>query len=130
MFVRWQRRTRGRTYWGKLHPASGGDALVATLMKSVRIEGKPRQQVIAYLGTARTVGHQIHFWQEALKRLDEVTLTPEDRRKTIEQVAAKVGWLTREEVQRHISTLVQLWGDRASEFVKPRDFEPLHEVTT
>ena len=128
MFVRWQQRKRGRTYWSGFHPAHAGDALVATLIKSVRIDGKPRQQVIAYLGTARTEGHQIHFWQDVLKRLDGVELTPEDRGKAVEQIAAKVGWLTREQVQGHITALIELWGAQASEYVKPSEFEPLREA--
>ncbi len=128
MFVRWQRRARGRVYFGKLHPAQCGDALIATLMRAKRVDGKPISEVIAYLGTARTVGHQINFWQQVLKRLKGVELTPADRAKTLEQVAAKVGWLTREQVQDHVTTLIEIWGEQASERVKPEDFEPLIEV--
>ncbi len=128
MFVRWQRRARGRNYWGEFHPSDSGDAYVAMLVESVRIEGKPRQKTVAYLGTVRSEADSINSWQTVLKRLDQSGLSPDMRRQAVEGIAKRIGWLTRDQVQAHINFLIGLWGARAAEYVKPAEFECLGEV--
>ncbi len=128
MFVRWQRRARGRNYWGEFHPADNGDAYVGMLVESVRVEGKPRQKVLAYLGTVRAEADPINSWQAVLKRLDQSGLSPEVRGQAVEGIAKRIGWLSRDQVQERIKFLIGLWGARAAEYVKPAEFESLGEV--
>ena len=98
------------------------------LVESVRVEGKPRQKVVAYLGTVRAEGDPINSWQSVLKRLDQASLSPDVRRQAVEGIAKRIGWLTRDQVQARITFLIGLWGSRAAEHVKPAEFECLGEV--
>lgn len=79
MFVRWKRRAKSRR-----KRLTGETALSAYLVSSERVEGKPRQRVVAYLGSIREnathyVGHQMGFWEAAAPTLDRLELDPETR---------------------------------------------------
>ena len=62
MYVKWQVKKRSSAWHSR------GNLLTATLVECRRIEGKPRQQVVAYLGSVRLdyVGQHTEF--QALKR--------------------------------------------------------------
>lgn len=80
MFVRWKITRRARE-WKLVDKQHGHyqpvNLLAAYLVESTRIEGKPRQKIIAYLGSIKDtrlayVTHQHYFWtraQAALHRL-------------------------------------------------------------
>ena len=103
MFVKWQkRRSTGDppyddkdTYW----QSYAGDLLMASVVESKRVDGKPRQQLITYLGSirenfaqgdSRNVVRQDDFWLCASKNLEKSgnRITKEDRAK-IEAALAK-----------------------------------------
>ncbi len=72
MFVRWQVRSRKRR--------GGSPLLTAVLVESRRVDGQPRQRVIAYLGGIREryiderEKEHIAFWTRVDDRLDELGL--------------------------------------------------------
>ena len=94
MFVRWQRKTRARTSdWGPL--------LCAVLVESHRIDGKPRQQTVAYLGSIREglvnfVTRRGYFWRDVTQTLDGLgeRVSRDDRAKIEASISEKVPALT------------------------------------
>jgi hypothetical protein len=97
MFVRWQ------TYQSQWRD----DRLRAVLVESVRIDGKPRQKHIAFLGSIQSDDLDKaarYFWRNVtltLKRLGN-RVSPEDYERIIASIATKVGGrpLTDEELER------------------------------
>jgi len=97
MYVRWQRRARSkRRAYGM--PEGRAVLLVAHIVESTRIEGKPRQHTVAYLGSIRedfcsADAHpyrRARFWKEISAKLDALNL-PSDTRNQIEaKLGAKV----------------------------------------
>ncbi len=89
MYVRWQRRRRVRK--GRKSPL-----LTAVLVESRRVNGQPRQHVVAYLGGIREayidVSEWQHraFWRRVDDRLDELELDPDTRARIEASVAARV----------------------------------------
>jgi hypothetical protein len=88
MFVRWKRRPAGwRSYW------RGHIRKKAVLVRSVRRDGKPRQEIIACLGTLiegheRNTSYLVSFWRTADAALDR--LDPSIRKQAREQLQAVV----------------------------------------
>ena len=81
MFVRWKRRKLKKRW-------RPGYAHYAQLVESRRIDGKPRQRVIKYLGAVRnpeqlSPGQRFGFWDTANKALSELDLDG-DARQAIE----------------------------------------------
>jgi hypothetical protein len=58
----------------------------AYLMKSVRVDGKPKQQTIAYLGSATT---PVWFWTSAEEKLATLDLSDQDKAKIYQALEAK-----------------------------------------
>ena len=108
MYVRWQRKRRvDKDGWGAL--------LTATLVESRRIDGKPRQHSIAYLGSIREgliergLSRHGYFWRDATERLDQLDMTHGQREKIETALALRVRRLTdseRAEVNRRLGS----WG--------------------
>jgi hypothetical protein len=94
MFVRWQ------TYQSQWRD----DRLRAVLVESVRIDGKPRQKHIAFLGSiaSNSLGKPgPRFWYDVtakLKRLGN-RIGPEDYERIIASITAKVGGLAMTEAE-------------------------------
>jgi hypothetical protein len=83
MFVRWKRTKRLRRRRSTVRE-TGRLALVAMLVQAERRDGKPRQRVVAYLGTIGTdrLGHPYPrrwFWEKCDARLGSLTLEPAER---------------------------------------------------
>lgn len=83
MFVRWKRTKRLKRR-GITVKETGRVALVAMLVRSERREGKPRQTVVAYLGSIGTdrLGDAYPrrwFWEKCDARLAVLALEPADR---------------------------------------------------
>jgi hypothetical protein len=105
MFVRWQRRKR----------RDGVTRLNAVLCESRRVDGKPRQEHVAYLAAiddvwleqpaddpdANLARHE--FWEKAEKRLGPLgnRLAPEDHHKIRDQLNAKVPMADRDAAWKH-----------------------------
>lgn len=93
MYVRWQRKQRADS-------DGYGALLTATLVESRRINGKPRQRSIAYLGSIRegkierVLSHHGYFWRDATKRLDLLDMTRGQRDKIETALVSRVRRLT------------------------------------
>jgi hypothetical protein len=79
MYVRWKRRARKRTLAGE-----STQLLTATLVESRRVDGKPRQHIVAYLGSIHDVQLKYplpseRFWRAASNRLDALGLHDVER---------------------------------------------------
>lgn len=99
MFVRWRRKRRKDQRTGEYAPFGnhGGRVPVyapdwlhsASLVESVRIDGKPRQRTIGYLGSIRERfldpasphhnAHCVYFWRKVDAALDALALPDADR---------------------------------------------------
>ena len=94
MYVKWQRRSRKR----------GGDypLLTAVLVESRRVDGKPRQNHVAYLASIRerSIGEpgRAHdgFWASVEANLDALELDNETRMKIEASIAERVPRMTAE----------------------------------
>lgn len=77
MYVRWKKRMRSRR-----HRPTGEHMLTAMLVVSKRIDGKPRQHILAYLGTiserhTTAYYHQLDFWTSAVPHINSLNLDAE-----------------------------------------------------
>ena len=73
-------RRRGRS----VQRLTGGTSLTAVLVESRRVDSKPRQRIVSYLGTIRESGlphyyHRVDFWRSVQTHLDRLALAPEAR---------------------------------------------------
>jgi hypothetical protein len=109
MFVRWQCYKPTRLNSVKELHGWGGQHWHAILVKAVRVDGKPRQQHIAYLGgiTEGRIKQQKpvvfqKFWKKVFERLDTLgnRIPPEDRAKIIATIAKKIPIQTMEEIRQ------------------------------
>jgi hypothetical protein len=101
MYVRWKRRPIKKRNISDPNPHQ----LAAYLVESRRVDGKPRQRTVAYLGgiSERFLGEPAHrhwFWKDLAQRLDTLAL-PQSERETIEAALARaVARLTAEEEEQ------------------------------
>ncbi len=92
-----------------------------TLVDAVRIDGKPRQRHIAYLGSVSqsaidldTANQRGYFWHNVLEKLDQlnIQILPEERARIEAKIADRVPRLTEEEKQLGRAA-AQKWGSDA-----------------
>jgi hypothetical protein len=98
MFVRWQRsRSQALNFW-RAESDDKRARLKAILVESVRVNGKPRQRHIAFLGsiasgdaTGGAAGKR--FWCDVISKLKHLDnrIGPEDYERIVASIAAKVG---------------------------------------
>jgi hypothetical protein len=104
MFVRWQQRKRKSRAFG----GSGIDThWAAILAQSTRVDGKPVQRHIAYLGGIRdsaiesqkTPAQRAYFWNDVTLQLDQLSnrVSKDDRARIEAALEKKVPRLTRKE---------------------------------
>ena len=100
MFVRWKRRKKAATKPGRnpRRRSDAGDSLYCVLIESRRIEGKPRQKVVCYLGSVDE-GHldktwlRVDFWDAIKPKLDGLDLTRKERQRiedSIQQIVTRI----------------------------------------
>ncbi len=113
MFVRWQRRGRVRKAKSPL--------LTAVLVECRRVDGDPRQRVIAYLGGIREAhvdererAHRT-FWEGVDAHLDELGLDPETRAKVEASVESRVRRVTPDNQAEFDAAQVRLGRETAAE---------------
>src|SRR5260370_11564431 len=105
MYIRWKKRTCKK--WSR------GTTYSAYLVQCERRDGKPRQKVLAFLGSVGE--HTIHlhlnevarakFWRRALNVLAPFQFTEQEQAKIWEMLAQKVPPLSEEgRAQNHILT--------------------------
>lgn len=114
MFVRWKRRERS----AHKHPTDEY-VLTAYLVKSERVNGKPRQRIVTYLGAIRenhrdTYWHQVDFWKAARRNILRLNLDDATRNRIVDRLAATVAIPT---PQGRAATSAQL--EAAEKFRKP-----------
>ena len=90
MYVRWKKRMRT-----KRHRPTGEHTLTAVLVTSQRVDGRPRQRIVAYLGSIgehRTgfYWHQFDFWKSAAQHVDQLGLDAETVARIREDLAQVV----------------------------------------
>jgi hypothetical protein len=90
MYIRWTRRERTRLGW-----PIGEYALSARLVECVRVDGKPRQRTLCYLGTIfedwrEGHYHMLGFWKRASANLAKLDLEQKVRDKIEEDLEAVV----------------------------------------
>lgn len=103
MFVRWQKRARQwpkyGSHWNDDDTRRKDAHWAAILVESVRIDGKPRQRHVAYLGsivesalTEETKCHRGYFWRDIKERLDRLDnrIPAKDRVAIEKKIAEKV----------------------------------------
>lgn len=85
MYVRWRSHSR------KKHPQI--PTLCAYLYQTVRIDGKPKARVLAYLGSIRDVNHpleQQQFWQSVEAKVSERQWQAGEKEKILQAIALRV----------------------------------------
>jgi hypothetical protein len=104
MFLRWKRR----------HTATGA-LLSAVVAKCQRQGGRPRQTVVAYLGSIREdhanslPSVRAAFWKAAGKRLDALALDPGMRQKLEMSIVLRVPQPTPAELQAQDRARADRW---------------------
>jgi hypothetical protein len=94
MFVRWQEYTsraksRRLRAFRKKH---GPHRLRAILVETVRIDGKPHQRYLAYLGSVQADRRdRPRFWYGVTRKLDQCRLSREQRNRITSAIAKKIG---------------------------------------
>jgi hypothetical protein len=97
VFVRWKRR--------RLKVLKDYTLLSAVLVACERQDGKPRQRIVAHLGSISTnrvayYDYRASFWRKVDERLDALGLDAALRRKLVAAVAARVKRPTRREQEK------------------------------
>jgi hypothetical protein len=98
MFVRWQRYESQalNSWWAERNDRRA--RLKAILVESVRVDGKPRQKHVAFLGSIAsddsidgTAGKR--FWRDVTQKLERLgnRVSPEERERILAAIAAKIG---------------------------------------
>ena len=87
MYVRWKKRARTRR-----HRPTGEHTLTAVLVTSQRVDGRPRQRIVAYLGSigehhTSVYWHQVDFWKSAAQHLEQLDLDADTATRIREQLA-------------------------------------------
>jgi hypothetical protein len=118
MFVRWKRRERVSRKWGRVR-RTGKFLLSAVLVCSERQDGKPRQKVLAYLGSIieeriQTSGGRSGFWKGVDSRLASLNLDPAQRQRVEDALHSVVPRLTPEEERERREFLAQVMGASAN----------------
>ena len=94
MFVRWQ-LYRSQAFDSDQRKRNDKQArLKAVLVESVRIDGKPRQKHIAFLGSTRIDGgDRRRFWYEVTTSLDRLgnRVLPPDRKRIVAAITKRLG---------------------------------------
>jgi len=111
MFVRWTiKKSRVSTVYSGHRAAQKtamnarrGDLLIAQLVESKRVDGKPRQKVIAYLGSIRLhdvkmARHRLAFWRHALAAVRKADFTSEQKHQVGQALQTRVAKPTAEEI--------------------------------
>jgi hypothetical protein len=99
MFVRWKKRKSVDKHPGHQWRKAGELTYSAELVESMRINGKPRQRVIVFLGSIKqselaSVTSRYYFWfhlvTEKMREYPLRTLPPEQQRMVFEALQQKV----------------------------------------
>lgn len=117
MFVRWKARARKTLARHRFSPNRPEDRIpdilyVAYLVKSVRIDGKPRQKTI-YLASIRNtrmgyVGHRLHFWKSVQAKIEPLHLSIDQQYAIKAKLLERVPDVTKESINAENEELNRL----------------------
>ena len=111
MCVQWQSRELNKnTRWRK----RGDVHWRAILIENVRVDGKPTQRRIAYLGgiTERNIAHEkpahrIYFWNGVEQKLAVLNFSAKERTTIMQVIAKRVPRVTSGQYQQHARVLAK-----------------------
>lgn len=104
MYVRWKKQKRSKkehgVYFDKSYPHPRPKEveaylLTAYLVENTRIDGKPRQKILAYLGSIIDVkianmGARNRFWENVKTHLKEVKLDRDQKAAIVQKIAQRI----------------------------------------
>ena len=129
MFVVWRRRTKR----GRQGPEDRDARLEARLVEGIRIDGKPRQRFIVYIGSIEEPydsGDRVDFWDVASHVLDLLGNRIGAERSKIEaSLAAKVPRPTAKEHRTYVPRL-ERWLKRRDKVRAEKAAEPVVPADT
>ena len=104
MFIRWKRRPKAPTK-PRRRPrfrSDKGDSLYCVVVESQRVDGKPRQKVVMYLGSLdekdrEKMWQRVDFWDLVGPKLDSLQLTKRQRTRIEESISVVVARVSDEE---------------------------------
>jgi hypothetical protein len=115
MFLRWKRRTLQRPKYRGISRNGVSVLLSAVLTETVRIDGKPRQRVVKYLGSIQEwrIEQRAYyilrdFWGPVLSRLDSLDLPKKQRREIEKQIAEVVPKPTKAMLRENMKSLSRI----------------------
>jgi hypothetical protein len=95
VYVRWK-------HWHQYGFIAGSRAV---LVEAIRVDGRPRQRVVAYLASwAKQYDYRMNsyrrerFWRQARRALDKLSLPPDARARIEARLAERVPGFTAEEI--------------------------------
>lgn len=101
MFVKFSHRSRAYTH-RRREGQEPYRAVIVQLVESHRVDGHPRQRIVAHLGTCHEPidrdRHRLWFHQHCNEVLDRLDLSADDRAKVAAQIAARISPPTPEEM--------------------------------
>jgi hypothetical protein len=105
MFVRWKIRVPWRAWYKDFPWRNPGMSFSAVLVRSERVNGKPRQKIVAYLGHIKeknldSKAQRLYFWESVDRPLDALVLSPAERQQIEEEILQRVDRPAREVVER------------------------------
>ena len=128
MYVRWQRRLRKK--------CGGSPLLTAALVENRRVDGKPRQRVMAYLAGIRErfIGEREkehrQFWRKIDERLDDLGLDPATRTRIEGSIEARVPRVTDENQAVFAAEAARLGREIVADLAEYRRLASRHRVST
>ena len=128
MFVRWQSRKRGSPAFGAAARYRGRVVRAGTqkldvhwaaiLAEATRVNGKPKQEHVAYLGgitesAIEILPQRCYFWEDVTERLDKLSdrITPEERLRIESAIAERVPLPTGAEFKQTVEDAAGAWSD-------------------
>lgn len=110
MYVRWKRQPLRRR---RFDSRPDRTAMRAVLVAAERRDGKPRQRIVAYLGSiddylAQYPWNRQHFWREVEARLAALHLEPSTREHVLDALSVRVPRPTENELEAARARMVAL----------------------
>ena len=127
MFIRWKRRRN-------LKQESFPNSLYCVLVKSVRVNGLPRQKIVCYLGhiregrkndpdkKAHEINSRVRFWDSTRPRLKAVPMSRAERARIIKSIEAVVRQPTRSQTERFHKEREELFKSFRCSATNPSEF--------
>jgi hypothetical protein len=105
MFVRWKTRIPRQPWYKDFPHRNPGKSFSAELVRSERVDGQPRQKVVAYLGHIKekyldVPSRRYHFWEHVDQQLKALGVSLAERQRIEARLSAVVARATVEEAEQ------------------------------